>query len=197
MIITATSLIRKFRLGRDTAWSFGTITVLVSISLSYVCQTSAICLTIPNTGDNLGGDCDNSNARNCLPPPGKLNCFQDGQASKMKRTILVKIFFTKLQWNRISFRTPLDLLAESREGRDGAGATTREDRREAGGQVMSTTTAPDPRTGGMVSIMVMYRPPGAPPPPGGQAGKTTTDQPPTYDSIFLGEQVCRKNYSLL
>ena len=25
-----------------------------------------------------------------------------------------------------------------------------------------------------------------------QAGKTTTDQPPTYDSIFLGEQVCRK-----
>ena len=57
---------------------------------------------------------------------------------------------------------------------------------------MSTTTAPDPRTGGMVSIMVMYRPPGAPPPPGGQAGKTTTDQPPTYDSIFLGEQVCTK-----
>ena len=102
------------------------------------------------------------------------------------------IQITKLQWNRISFRTPLDLLAESREGRDGAGATTREDRREAGGQVMSTTTAPDPRTGGMVSIMVMYRPPGAPPPPGGQAGKTTTDQPPTYDSIFLGEQVCTK-----
>ena len=102
------------------------------------------------------------------------------------------IQIAKLQWNRISFRTPLDLLAESREGRDGAGATTREDRREAGGQVMSTTTAPDPRTGGMVSIMVMYRPPGAPPPPGGQAGKTTTDQPPTYDSIFLGEQVCRK-----
>ena len=191
------SLMRKFRLGRDTAWSFGTITVLVSISFSHVCQTSAICLTIPNTGDNLGGDCDNSHARNCLPPPGKLNCFQDWQASKMKRAILVKIFFTKLQWNRISFRTPLDLLAESREGRDGAGATTREDRREAGGQVMSTTTAPDPRTGGMVSIMVMYRPPGAPPPPGGQAGKTTTDQPPTYDSIFLGEQVCRKNYSLL
>ena len=126
-------MIRKFRLGRDTAWSFGTITVLVSISLSHACQTSAICLTIPNTGDNLGGDCDNSHARNCLPPPGKLNCFQVRQASKMKGT---KFFFTELQWNRISFRTPLDLLAESREGRDGAGATTREDRREAGGQVM-------------------------------------------------------------
>ena len=54
---------------------------------------------------------------------------------------------------------------------------------------MSTTTAPDPRTGGMVSIMVMYRPPGAPPPTGGQPGKTSSDQPPTYDSIFLGEQV--------
>ena len=54
---------------------------------------------------------------------------------------------------------------------------------------MSTTTAPDPRTGGMVSIMVMYRPPGAPPPTGGQPGKTSADQPPTYDSIFLGEQV--------
>ena len=94
-----------------------------------------------------------------------------------------------MQWNRISFRTPLDLLAESRDGREGAGTTTREDRREAGGQVMSTTTAPDPRTGGMVSIMVMYRPPGAPPPTGGQPGKTSSDQPPTYDSIFLGEQV--------
>ena len=93
-----------------------------------------------------------------------------------------------LQWNRISFRTPLDLLAESREGREGGGTTTREDRREAGGQVMSTTTAPDPRTGGMVSIMVMYRPPGAPAPTGGP-GKTSSDQPPTYDSIFLGEQV--------
>ena len=97
-------------------------------------------------------------------------------------------FATFLQWNRISFRTPLDLLAESREGREGAGTTTREDRREAGGQVMSTTTAPDPRTGGMVSIMVMYRPPGAPH-PSGAPGKTSSDQPPTYDSIFLGEQV--------
>ena len=97
-------------------------------------------------------------------------------------------FATFLQWNRISFRTPLDLLAESREGREGAGTTTREDRREAGGQVMSTTTAPDPRTGGMVSIMVMYRPPGAPHPTGAP-GKTSSDQPPTYDSIFLGEQV--------
>ena len=90
------SLMRKFRLGRDTAWSFGTITVLVSISFSHVCQTSAICLTIPNTGDNLGGDCDNSHARNCLPPPGKHNCFQDWQASKMKRTILVKILFHQI-----------------------------------------------------------------------------------------------------
>ena len=53
---------------------------------------------------------------------------------------------------------------------------------------MSTTTAPDPRTGGMVSIMVMYRPPGAPAPTGAP-GKTSSDQPPTYDSIFLGEQV--------
>lgn len=62
---------------------------------------------------------------------------------------------------------------------------------------MSTTTAPDPRTGGMVSIMVMYRPPGAPPPPGGQAGKTTTDQPPTYDSIFLGEQEQPPGYNMV
>merc|ERR1719239_1295420 len=102
-----------------------------------------------------------------------------------------------LQWNRISFRTPLDLLAESRDGREGSRDDAREDRREAGGQVMSTTTAPDPRTGGMVSIMVMYRPPGAPPPTGGQPGKTSSDQPPTYDSIFLGEQEQPPGYNMV
>jgi len=86
------------RLGRDTAWSFGTITVLVTIWVAIV-------------------------------------------------TVLMLATVFLLQWNRISFRTPLDLLAESREGRDGAGATTREDRREAGGQGMSTTTAPVTATG--------------------------------------------------
>jgi len=136
------------RLGRDTAWSFGTITVLVTIWVAIV-------------------------------------------------TVLMLATVFLLQWNRISFRTPLDLLAESRDGREGAGTTTREDRREAGGQVMSTTTAPDPRTGGMVSIMVMYRPPGAPPPTGGQPGKTSSDQPPTYDSIFLGEQEQPPGYNMV
>jgi len=136
------------RLGRDTAWSFGTITVLVTIWVAIV-------------------------------------------------TVLMLATVFLLQWNRISFRTPLDLLAESRDGLEGGGATTREDRREAGGQVMSTTTAPDPRTGGMVSIMVMYRPPGAPPPTGGQPGKTSADQPPTYDSIFLGEQEQPPGYNMV
>jgi len=111
-------------------------------------------------------------------------------------TVLMLATVFLLQWNRISFRTPLDLLAESREGREGAGTTTREDRREAGGQVMSTTTAPDPRTGGMVSIMVMYRPPGAPHPTGAP-GKTSSDQPPTYDSIFLGEQEQPPGYNMV
>jgi len=126
------------RLGRDTAWSFGTITVLVTIWVAIV-------------------------------------------------TVLMLATVFLLQWNRISFRTPLDMLAESRAGggQDGASipVTTTSDHREAG-QVMSTTTAADPRTGGMVSIMVMYRPPAG----SGQAGSSkTVDLPPTYDSLFLGE----------
>ena len=51
---------------------------------------------------------------------------------------------------------------------------------------MSTTTAADPRTGGMVSIMVMYRPPTASGQPAPGEAKTI-DMPPTYDSLFLGE----------
>jgi len=126
------------RLGRDTAWSFGTITVLVTIWVAIV-------------------------------------------------TVLMLATVFLLQWNRISFRTPLDMLAESRAGggHDGGAipVTTTSDHREAG-QVMSTTTAADPRTGGMVSIMVMYRPPAG----SGQAGSSkTVDLPPTYDSLFLGE----------
>ena len=138
------------RLGHDTAWSFGTITVLVTIWVAIV-------------------------------------------------TILMLATVFLLQWNRITFRTPLDLLAESR-GAAGAGGgrpgdrtipiTTTSDRREAG-HVMSTTTAADPRTGGMVSIMVMYRPPGNGQQAGGGGGgggeSKTGDLPPTYDSLFLGE----------
>lgn len=136
------------RLGRDAAWSFGTITVLVTIWVAIV-------------------------------------------------TILMLATVFLLQWNRITFRTPLDMLAETRSvagGRAGGpGATipitTTSDRREAG-HVMSTTTAADPRTGGMVSIMVMYRPPTGqagqtPGPPGGEEAKTV-DMPPTYDSLFNG-----------
>ena len=135
------------RLGRDAAWSFGTITVLVTIWVAIV-------------------------------------------------TILMLATVFLLQWNRITFRTPLDMLAETRSVAGGRGGgpgaaipiTTTSDRREAG-HVMSTTTAADPRTGGMVSIMVMYRP------PTGQAGQTTgppgeeaktVDMPPTYDSLFNG-----------
>jgi len=126
------------RLGRDTAWSFGTITVLVTIWVAIV-------------------------------------------------TVLMLATVFLLQWNRISFRTPLDMLAESRAGAGHEGGaipvTTTSDHREAG-QVMSTTTAADPRTGGMVSIMVMYRPPAG----SGQTGTSkTVDLPPTYDSLFLGE----------
>ena len=135
------------RLGRDAAWSFGTITVLVTIWVAIV-------------------------------------------------TILMLATVFLLQWNRITFRTPLDMLAETRSaagGRAGGpGAsipiTTTSDRREAG-HVMSTTTAADPRTGGMVSIMVMYRPPtgqaGQTPGPQGEEAKTV-DMPPTYDSLFHG-----------
>ena len=135
------------RLGRDAAWSFGTITVLVTIWVAIV-------------------------------------------------TILMLATVFLLQWNRITFRTPLDMLAETRSvagGRAGGpGAsipiTTTSDRREAG-HVMSTTTAADPRTGGMVSIMVMYRPPtgqaGQTPGPPGEEAKTV-DMPPTYDSLFNG-----------
>ena len=135
------------RLGHDTAWSFGTITVLVTIWVAIV-------------------------------------------------TILMLATVFLLQWNRITFRTPLDLLAESRGGPGGTGGarpggnipiTTTSDRREAG-HVMSTTTAADPRTGGMVSIMVMYRPPGNGQQAGGGGGESKTgDLPPTYDSLFLGE----------
>ena len=133
------------RLGRDTAWSFGTITVLVTIWVAIV-------------------------------------------------TILMIATVFLLQWNRMTFRTPLDMLTDSRSaggaGRSVVGGvTTTSDRREAG-HVMSSTTAADPRTGGMVSIMVMYRPPAAAGQPGstagGEAGKTI-DLPPTYDSLFTGE----------
>ena len=91
------------RLGRDAAWSFGTITVLVTIWVAIV-------------------------------------------------TILMLATVFLLQWNRITFRTPLDMLAETRGGGAAAAAniTTTSDRREAG-HVMSSTTAADPRTGGMVS----------------------------------------------
>merc|ERR1719225_1708674 len=61
------------RLGRDAAWSFGTITVLVTIWVAIV-------------------------------------------------TILMLATVFLLQWNRITFRTPLDMLAETRGG--GAGART-------------------------------------------------------------------------
>jgi len=130
------------RLGRDAAWSFGTITVLVTIWVAIV-------------------------------------------------TILMLATVFLLQWNRISFRTPLDILQDSRTGQAGraGGAipiTTTSDRREAG-HVMSTTTAADPRTGGMVSIMVMYRPPAAGGQPAGPGEAKTIDMPPTYDSLFLGE----------
>jgi len=129
------------RLGRDAAWSFGTITVLVTIWVAIV-------------------------------------------------TILMLATVFLLQWNRITFRTPLDMLAENRGGAGGRGGgsipiTTTSDRREAG-HVMSTTTAADPRTGGMVSIMVMYRPPTASGQPAPGEAKTI-DMPPTYDSLFLGE----------
>ena len=116
-------------------------------------------------------------------------------------TILMLATVFLLQWNRITFRTPLDILAESRGS--GAGArtgggipiTTTSDRREAG-HVMSTTTAADPRTGGMVSIMVMYRPPGTEQPAAGGETKTG-DRPPTYDSLFVGENTEPPGYNML
>ena len=84
------------RLGRDTAWSFGTITVLVTIWVAIV-------------------------------------------------TILMIATVFLLQWNRMTFRTPLDMLAESRSVSGGViPVTSTSDRREAG-HVMSTTTAADPR----------------------------------------------------
>lgn len=120
------------RLGRETPWSVGTITVLVAIWIAIV-------------------------------------------------TVLMLATVFLLQWNRISFRTPLDMLAESRQDHSRGGSPPVTERLQ-GGHVMSTASAPDPRTGGMVSIMVMYRPPNA----GGQAGKTV-DLPPTYESLYLGE----------
>ena len=118
------------KLGRNTAWSFGTITILVTIWVAIV-------------------------------------------------TVLMLATVFLLQWNRISFRTPLDLLAESRAGR-GIGSVTAavsQSDESSGGLVTSTTSAPDPRTGGMVSIMVMYRPPTQP-------ANKPADMPPTYDSLF-------------
>ena len=119
-------------------------------------------------------------------------------------TILMLATVFLLQWNRITFRTPLELLAESRGGPGGIGGarpggnipiTTTSDRREAG-HVMSTTTAADPRTGGMVSIMVMYRPPGTEQPAAGGETKTG-DRPPTYDSLFVGENTEPPGYNML
>jgi len=122
------------RLGRDTPWSFGTITVLVTIWIAIV-------------------------------------------------TVLMLATVFLLQWNRLSFRTPLDIISEARQDGPRGGSPPVTERLQ-GGHVMSTASAPDPRTGGMVSIMVMYRPPTA----GNQQqqGKTV-DLPPTYDSLFLGE----------
>merc|ERR1719384_2372161 len=78
------------------------------------------------------------------------------------------------------------MLAETRGGGAAAAAniTTTSDRREAG-HVMSSTTAADPRTGGMVSIMVMYRPPTGQAAAQGPDSNKTVDLPPTYDSLFL------------
>ena len=122
------------RLGRETPWSFGTITVLVTIWIAIV-------------------------------------------------TVLMLATVFLLQWNRLSFRTPLDILSESRQDPPHAGSPPVTERLQ-GGQVMSTASAPDPRTGGMVSIMVMYRPPNSE----GQAPTAKTiDLPPTYESLFLGE----------
>ncbi len=60
------------------------------------------------------------------------------------------------------------------------------------GQVVSTASAPDPHTGGLVSIMVMYRPPPsaattAAAAPFSQPAKSLDQPPPTYESLFLGE----------
>jgi len=120
------------RLGRDTPWSFGTITVLVTIWIAIV-------------------------------------------------TVLMLATVFLLQWNRVSFRTPMDVLTESRQdpGRGGSAPITE---RLQDGHVMSTASAPDPRTGGMVSIMVMYRPPNS-----GDGEAKTVDLPPTYESLYQGE----------
>ena len=120
------------RLGRETPWSFGTITVLVTIWIAIV-------------------------------------------------TVLMLATVFLLQWNRLSFRGPLDLLADNRQDPVTGGSPPVTERLQ-GGQVMSTASAPDPRTGGMVSIMVMYRPPNS-----GNGANKTVDVPPTYDSLFLGE----------
>ena len=121
------------RLGRDTPWSFGTITVLVTIWIAIV-------------------------------------------------TVLMLATVFLLQWNRVTFRTPLDVLTEGRQEPGRGVGTLPVTERLQGGHVMSTASAPDPRTGGMVSIMVMYRPPNS-----GEGEAKTVDLPPTYESLYQGE----------
>lgn len=129
------------RLGRETPWSFGTITVLVTIWIAIV-------------------------------------------------TILMLATVFLLQWNRLSFRTPLGLLSDSTRHEVGQAGSQPVTERLQSGHVMSTASAPDPRTGGMVSIMVMYRPPNSDNETVGRVvsiNKTSQDLPPTYESLFMGE----------
>ena len=134
------------RLGRETPWSFGTITVLVTIWIAIV-------------------------------------------------TILMLATVFLLQWNRLSFRTPLELLSDSARHEVGQAGSQPVTERLQSGHVMSTASAPDPRTGGMVSIMVMYRPPNSGEESAGDGGagrvisinKNIQDLPPTYESLFMGE----------
>jgi hypothetical protein len=69
---------------------------------------------------------------------------------------------------------------------------------------MSTASASDPHTGGLVSIMVMYRPPPATTGGGGSTSaaapatpaKNLDQPPPTYESLFLRDnQPGRLTYS--
>lgn len=124
----------------STPWSFGTITILVTIWVAIV-------------------------------------------------TVLMLATVFLLQWNRITFRTPLDMMAEMRprpRTEPAAATANAETTAEAGGHgtVVSQTTTADPRTGGTVSIMVMYRPPAGTRTP----GQKTVDLPPTYESLYMAEE---------
>lgn len=100
--------------------------------------------------------------------------------------ILVVITMLLLKWHK-SLRAPMEMITEAQARRHNG---------DISGASMITTGLPDGSTAtearsGTVSIMVMYRPPK----PNGDGDQDVLEPPPSYESIFLGDNP--PNYNML